>query len=123
MPSLKKIRSSVNYFKWKKWCDRNYVSDTSPIIIGGCGRSGTTLFQIMIDSHPQVCIGEESSLFQVNLENDFNERPTGKLDWNLLSHRFDIEVDLIKRMRQETRSQAEFIEKFFIAYAKMSAAI
>ena len=35
-----------------------------------------------------------------------------------MSHRFDIEVDIIKRMRQETRSQAEFIEKFFMAYAK-----
>ena len=34
-------------------------SSKSPIIIGGCPRSGTTLLRMMIDSHPRIVCGPE----------------------------------------------------------------
>ena len=35
------------------------ISSTSPIFIGGAGRSGTTLLRVMLDSHPIICCGPE----------------------------------------------------------------
>lgn len=35
---------------------------TRPIIIGGCGRSGTTLLRVMLDCHAEVMCGPESSI-------------------------------------------------------------
>ncbi|MFT5525471.1 MAG: hypothetical protein ACI9HK_003439, partial [Pirellulaceae bacterium] len=29
----------------------DYVSESAPIIIGGCGRSGTTLLRVILDTH------------------------------------------------------------------------
>jgi hypothetical protein len=35
---------------------------TGPIIIGGAGRSGTTLLRVMLDAHPRICCGPELKL-------------------------------------------------------------
>lgn len=35
----------------------------NPIIIGGCGSSGTTLLRKMLDTHPNIAIGPEMSVF------------------------------------------------------------
>lgn len=118
MNFILKFKTLVDNYKWNKWRNKEYVSDESPIIIGGCGRSGTTLLRLMIDSHPQVCIGPESSLFAANLENDWLGRPTGTHSWVTLSSKFDIEINLINRLRKEALSQSEFIEIFFKLYAE-----
>jgi len=34
-----------------------------PIILGGCGRSGTTLFSIILDTHKNIVCGPETHLF------------------------------------------------------------
>lgn len=34
----------------------------SPIFLGGCGRSGTTLLRVMLDSHPHIVCGPEFKL-------------------------------------------------------------
>ena len=39
-------------------------SSFAPIALGGCGRSGTTLLRMMLDSHRRICCGPESSLFR-----------------------------------------------------------
>ena len=39
-------------------------STFAPIVLGGCGRSGTTLLRMMLDSHRRICCGPESSLFR-----------------------------------------------------------
>ena len=36
----------------------------APIVLGGCGRSGTTLLRMMLDSHRRICCGPESSVFR-----------------------------------------------------------
>jgi hypothetical protein len=43
--------------------DAGYVSAERPVVIGGCGRSGTTLLRVMLDAHPSICCGPESELF------------------------------------------------------------
>jgi hypothetical protein len=53
-----KIKYRINRHKARK-----YLSDP-PIIIGGCGRSGTTLLLSIISSHPKVfAISEETGAF------------------------------------------------------------
>ena len=121
MGILRKIKSLIYNYKWNKWRNEEYVSDENPIIIGGCGRSGSTLFRLMIDSHPDICIGPESSLFPSNLENDWLGRPTGIPNWSTLSTKFDIEIQQIQRLRKELQSQSEFIEKFFMIYTQKMA--
>ncbi|MTI48984.1 MAG: sulfotransferase [Firmicutes bacterium] len=44
----KNIKESVNY---------------NPIIMGGAGRSGTTLLRVMLNAHPNLCSGPEFKLF------------------------------------------------------------
>ena len=36
--------------------------NNAPIIVGGCGRSGTTLLRLMLDSHFRICCGPELKL-------------------------------------------------------------
>ncbi len=50
----------------------------SPIFIIGCGRSGTTLLRMMLDSHPRISAGEETK-FLTDLQ------PIVGQHWNLLS--------------------------------------
>jgi hypothetical protein len=52
---------------WEKtiragWYRNDYVSGESPVIIGGCARSGTTLMRVMIDTHPNIYCGPETGL-------------------------------------------------------------
>ena len=43
--------------------DSAYVSSRNHIVLGGCGRSGTTLARVILDSHPNICCGPESKIF------------------------------------------------------------
>ena len=52
-----------------EWRDGHFISTEDPIIIGGCGRSGTTLMSVMLNSHSQVYCGREDSLL---LGHDFS---------------------------------------------------
>lgn len=45
------------------WWSSTYRSATTPIIIGGCGRSGTTLFRVMLNAHRHLSIGPENGVF------------------------------------------------------------
>lgn len=78
--------------KWRNedWCpDDNYnapwLSKSTPIIIGGCPRSGSTILRLLIGSHPNVIDGPETHLFlplpidNTRLENRF-QMPSGSLE-------------------------------------------
>ena len=43
--------------------EEDYVFEAPIVIVCGCGRSGTTLTRVMLDSHPQLYSGPESLLF------------------------------------------------------------
>jgi PAS domain S-box-containing protein len=73
----------------------------APIVIGGCGSSGTTLLRQMLDRHPAIFCGPESTLFL--------RRTTSDAD---LAERFGFAEAQVRRWRTESRSKLEFIERF-----------
>jgi hypothetical protein len=89
-----------------RWRHHPYTSSARPIIVGGCGRSGTTLMRVILDTHPSICCGPESHLFPP-------QRPTARS----LAKRFGMDEAVIDRLLRESRSQAEFIDVFFGRYA------
>ena len=81
--------------------DPPYVSGTAPIVIGGCGSSGTTLLRRMLNRHPAIACGPESTIFL--------ERVTGPTE---LGSRMGFAPSVIEGWQRASRSQAEFIDRF-----------
>ncbi len=73
----------------------------APIVLGGCGRSGTTLLRMMLDSHRRICCGPESSLFR---------RRAIDPDW--LADRFGFSRAEVGAIREGARSRPALIEAF-----------
>ncbi|MGH8721733.1 MAG: sulfotransferase family protein, partial [Burkholderiales bacterium] len=76
-------------------------SPLSPIVIGGCGRSGTTLLRMMLDSHRRICCGPESSLFRRRA-----------LDPDALAVRFGFARAEVRAIHGAARSRQHFIVGF-----------
>lgn len=91
------------------WREKPYLSPTAPIVIGGCGRSGTTLLRVILDSHPNICCGPESNLFLIG--------KTHRLSLEEIAFKFDLSAARIIDLQQSSSSLAEFIDRFFAAYA------
>lgn len=91
--------------RFDAWRSAPYSSIDSPIIIGGCRRSGTTLLRVILDSHPAICCGPESGLF-------LPRSP----DLRRLAELFDFSLSDLKQLRHESGSQGEFIDRLFSAY-------
>jgi len=99
---------STNNSSFARWLRRTisrYVSEDSPIIIGGCQRSGTTLLRVMLDSHPYIACGPESSLL------------AGSFLPHKLTKRFGIPINEIWRLRRMASDHAHFVEMFLTRYA------
>lgn len=79
----------------------DYVSTRRHIILGGCGRSGTTLARVILDSHPGICCGPESKVFL-----------PGALDLARLQNRFNLDAARLGEAHAASRSRAEFIGRF-----------
>ncbi len=80
---------------------RGPASSFAPVVIGGCGRSGTTLLRMMLDSHPRICCGPESSVFRRRA-----------LDPDALAERFGIAPAELRAIYAAARSRPAFIEAF-----------
>ncbi len=76
-------------------------STLAPIVLGGCGRSGTTLLRMMLDSHRRICCGPESSVFRRRA-----------LDPEALADRFGFPGSEVLAIYDRARSRPEFIEGF-----------
>ena len=63
-----------NRIFYPAWYHGDYVSQESPIIIGGCARSGTTLLRVILDTHPNIYMGPESRLFTLSPTNKRERR-------------------------------------------------
>ena len=94
----------------RRWRNRPYVSRLDAIVLGGCGRSGTTLLRVMLDSHPRICCGPEVALYL--------PRPVTRGRIRQLAWLFDLGVDEITAMRRVSDSQAQFIEAFALRYCE-----
>jgi hypothetical protein len=81
--------------------DASYVSSSRHIVLGGCGRSGTTLARVILDSHPSICCGPESKLLL--------DEP---LDAARLAARFKFDRDQVLQARDDSASRGEFIDRF-----------
>lgn len=87
------------------WYNDKYISNASPVIIGGSPRSGTTLLRVMLDSHPNIYIGPETGLLYTNLLN--------RTKLTKVSDQLDIPRDDLNRMLKESESNIHFIDLLF----------
>ncbi len=81
--------------------EEDYVSEAPIVIVCGCGRSGTTLLRVMLDSHPKVYSGPESLLFL----------PV-PIDTADLAYKFELARSDLEAMREQAGSRARFIDAF-----------
>lgn len=112
-PSITDPEQQAEIDRWsnKDW-ELPEVTDSdisqSPIIaIGGCGRSGTTLMRVMLDTHSQIAAGPESHLFL----------PTA-IDIESLAEKFDLPVEDLRRAHEGASSRTAFIEAFQAMYTQ-----
>ena len=66
MEALSKLDRFIRTYTIRRGVDNlngAYTSAENHIVIGGCGRSGTTLVRVILDSHPQISCGPESNVF------------------------------------------------------------
>ena len=89
----------------RSWYTREYVSSDTPVIIGGCARSGTTLIRVMLDSHPNIYCGPESGLLYFKTLTSKRVRR--------LSQVFEIEEEDVRLLVKKSDSFKRFIEEFF----------
>ena len=88
----------------RQWESR-YVSRQWPIIIGGCPRSGTTLTRVILDTHPNLACGPESSLL------------AGCFLREELMERFEIPAAELDQLSIAATDHAHLTELFFTRYA------
>lgn len=94
--------------KWRNedWnADADYYapwhSDTTPIIIGGCPRSGSTLLRFLLACHAATIDGPETHLFL----------PL-PIDAARLAARFQMKSAEIEAIRNRTKCRGEFLDRF-----------
>ncbi|MCP4362226.1 MAG: sulfotransferase [Chloroflexi bacterium] len=100
--TLQKERNDTSF----PWDWSTTVSEANAVIIGGSGRSGTTLLRVMLDSHPNICIGPESWLFTPKA-----------ISIEKLAHNFELPKSLVQKMIHTAASRPEFIDVFFAKYS------
>lgn len=99
-----RLMSKAHFVKWRHSA---HVSDSAPIIVGGCPRSGTTLLRVILDTHPNICCGPESRLFTHHLDEKHRRA---------LARRFDLDLERIEAQIDESPSLCHFVDAFFSDY-------
>jgi len=98
------------FLGWSWWLKEYtlpaYISESEPIVVGGCGRSGTTLLQVILDAHPELCCVRESSVLHL-----------GKLDTSKLSNRLRMPIDRVRAIADTSSRHGEFVERICSEYA------
>jgi hypothetical protein len=89
----------------RSWYTKQYTSNDTPVVIGGCARSGTTLMRVMLDSHPNIYCGPESGLLY------FKTLTSKRI--RRLSQVFEINEKEVRTLAKQSDSFPKFIEVFF----------
>lgn len=110
---LRFVRRKTKDFKWRRarkyqaklikrnWYDLSARSQLPIILIGGCGRSGTTLLREMLNRHPKLFCGPETSMF-------------GLPFWpNNISKMWNLNEQSIISEAQKAEHLIDFAEKFY----------
>ncbi len=85
----------------RNWYDLSARSTLPIILIGGCGRSGTTLLREMLNRHPKLFCGPETSMF-------------GLPFWpNNISKMWNLSEQSIISEAQKAENLVDFAEKFY----------
>ncbi len=84
----------------------SYVSSDAGVIIGCCSRSGSSLFRVMLDSHPKFAVGQGSRIFV--------ETP----DPQRLVNNFGVTREYVDELLATSQDQAHFIERFLQGLAE-----
>jgi hypothetical protein len=103
MEALWKLENLIRTYTIRRGADRRnaaYVSPQNHIVIGGCGRSGTTLLRVILDSHPRISCGPESNVFL---------QPVLQLP--RLTRKFKLDSNDLNQAYFASRSRAEFIDR------------
>lgn len=108
---LERARGWLGSARAYRWNRGEYVSHERPIIIGGCGRSGTTLMRVILDSHSQIACGPESNIFPS--PNRLNPGSPGAAK---IARKFDVDDLEMDALLRSASSRAEFADRFFGRY-------
>jgi ornithine cyclodeaminase len=76
-------------------------SERPLVVVCGCGRSGTTLVRVMLDTHPELLAGPESLLLL----------PV-PIDTETLARKFDLPRDLLDTELAAAGGRVQFVERF-----------
>ena len=82
----------------------DFKCDAPIIVIGGCGSSGTTLLRRMLDRHPEIDCGPESTVLLDRL-----------MPVEELAGRFGLPAGEVEDWQRHAGSQAEFVARFLAA--------
>lgn len=82
------------------WYDPAARSGIDAVFVGGCGRSGTTVFKEVLNRHPRLACGPETSLFGLPFNIDNMAAPWG------------IDRDELAAMQQDSPNLVGFAERF-----------
>lgn len=93
--------------QWPTDNQRQCTQQPPPIFIGGCGRSGTTLLRVMLDSHPNIACGPESNLILNPMH----------LDPEALGFKFDMSAEEIIALADNSAFLPDFMVAFMNKYA------
>lgn len=89
-----------------RWFDTHDRCEDECILIGGCGRSGTTVLREMMNRHSRIAVGPETAILC-----DIPNAKRLSVEWRM-------PVNEVRRLIDTSDSIVRFAEAFFRRYAK-----
>lgn len=107
MSVSERIRNRVTRVRQYRWRHRPYRSQERHIIIGGTPRSGTTLVRRILDRHPALCCGPETSILL-----------PGGMRLEQVAAAYRMPIAELRAMMASSSSQGAFVDMFADRYRR-----